>query len=187
MPTSEQLLMCIEPNGPLGHVPDVDKDYVMFVNHFVRVIVGCALYDSLVAKRVMSEFVGVSDEALALLIWENQEERWQDMVARGTNKSPKQGKYTDGGKSRTESGRSRKGKGWSNKGIRRFKELCMKIEENRKTQERKDFETNLLNEKKEELEAGRSKKRKPNMIAYVDDEDGAVDEVYTKSIGIVGV
>ena len=159
--------------------------YLVYLSDFMRVIVGCAMYDSFVAKLKISEFVGVSDEALALLIWENQEERWMDMVANGTSKSTKQGMYTDGGTSRNQSGRSRKGKGWSNKGIIRFNDLCKKVEENRKTQARKDLEDAFLAKKQEEASSGSGRKRKANLLTYANDEEEMVTKVYMELSGNV--
>lgn len=164
-----------------------DKNYVLFLDQFVRASIGCALFDSFVTNKRLSEFVGVTDEALALLMYENQEERWKDMAANGLAKSTKPGKYTDGGKSREKTGRSRKGKGWSGEGIKRFNVLCKHVERCRGRQDRKDMEQWYLATKQAEaLEAKDSKKRKCNAMHYAEDEV-VVDEVYVEPIRVVGV
>ena len=188
MPTFEDLEMTVHPITPLvGHIDADTEEYEMILEQFVRIVVGCALHDSCVTKRKISEFVGVSDEALALLIWENQEERWEDMVVTGTSKSTKEGKYTDGGKSIKGTGRSRKGKGWSIKGINRFTALCKQIEASRKTKDRREFETRFLRKKQEAEEAGSSKKKKDNTTTYADDNEDVLQDVYMESIEFVGV
>ena len=125
----------------------------------------------------------MTDEALALLIWENQEERWLDMVASGTNKSLLPGKYTDGGVSRVRTGRSRKGKGWSTRGVRRFNELCKLVENDRNTDERRRMEAKFLKDKQdEEMELRKNKRKRFSNVTYADDEDDSVKEIYVEKV-----
>ena len=61
----------------------------------------------------------VSDEALAILIYENNLDTWQDMVMRKiTKKSGVNRKYTNGGASQVDIGSSRRFQGWSTDGIK---------------------------------------------------------------------
>ena len=164
------------------------EGYMLFVDQFVRATIGCALFDGYATKRHVSEFVGVSDEALALLLWENQEDRWKEMAERGVAKSQLPGKYTDGGQCRRSTGRSRKGKGWSCKGINRFNKLCEKIEADRKTKDRKDMERYfLLDKQKTDVASNSKKKKKCNELVYSDDKEEQVDSVYVEHVNLVEI
>ena len=72
--------------------------YVDFFGLFVAPVVGKKRFDSLCWQQHLSNFVTISDEALALVIFENNYERWMDM---GKNKnwtsSNVRPKYTTGG------------------------------------------------------------------------------------------
>ena len=61
-------------------------------------VVGKKLFESLCWRQKVSQFVTVSDEALALLMYENNYERWTDMGKNGNWKSSAvRPKYTLGG------------------------------------------------------------------------------------------
>jgi hypothetical protein len=130
--------------------------YTKFFEVFIVHVVGAAKFRNKVATQFVSSFVTVGDEAFALLVLENCEEKWMDMYDKKETKSYKKNKYTDGGKS-SQGGRSRNLKGWSNKGLNRFNELYRLVKVDRA---RKDvaFEGTFL-EKMKEKYLGRKRRR----------------------------
>ncbi len=132
--------------------------FVEFVDRFVRVAVGAKKFDTLSVQQPMSTFVMVGDEAFALLIFENQEERWADMLQRNSTKSDKAAKCTDGGNSKNGTGRSRKAKGWDPAGLQRFNELFQLVKLDRMQPHAMEFETNHQLHQQQKKE--NSKKRK---------------------------
>ena len=98
--------------------------YTNFLDRFVRQVVGARKFDKWAVGLRISAFVKISDEAFAMLVYENQEDRWKQMLKDKTTKSTIAAKWTDGGKPKGDTGRSRKAKGWDNSGILRFNKLC---------------------------------------------------------------
>ena len=67
---------------PLSIVESRHKDipsYVDFFNLFVANVVGKKHFENVCWREKLSNYVTVSDEAIALLIYENNYERWTDM------------------------------------------------------------------------------------------------------------
>ena len=54
--------------------------YHDFVNSFIAPVVGKRTFDRSSYKYLFSRYVSVSDEAFALLIFENNYDRWLDMA-----------------------------------------------------------------------------------------------------------
>ena len=127
--------------------PDIYKD---FFNIFVRQIVGRREFDANCAQWVEgcseNDIASVSDEALALLCFENQFEVWQDVWQKSKGKicpisrkdeypqdwiTTKFTKYTT---KRDEKGMpiDTKDKSWTNKGFERFNELFKKVMKDRR-------------------------------------------------------
>ena len=72
--------------------------YIDFFNMFVANVVGKKTFESHCWRQKASQFVTVSDEALALLMYENNYERWTDMGKNDNWKSSAvRPKYTSGG------------------------------------------------------------------------------------------
>jgi hypothetical protein len=164
---------CVELGGEMMTIKDwltmrndVGGMYTIFFEKFVVQVVGVARYRSKVSSQFLSSFVTIGDEAFALLVLENCEEKWVDMHSNGVTKSKMKNKYTDGGSS-AKSGRSRMLKGWSNKGLNRFNELFKMVKKDR---ERKDvtFEGTFLNKTRDK---GQGRKRKRMVMRVVEDDD----------------
>ena len=141
-----------------------------FLDRFVKRVVGVKSHEDWAGKQLLSNWLMVSNEAFALLVHENQEERWKSLRKDPDKKMP--GKFTDGGgaKDLDKSGRNRKHRGWSNEGIRRCNDLFNKIEFERTTPERKKFEVECLQKKIKES----MKKNKSTKKIYDDDGDAPV-------------
>src|SRR5687768_10011769 len=74
------------------------KIYFNFAIHFVAVVIGRKKFDSYCWKHALSKFVTVSDEAFALLIFENNYDRWMNMAVNDDwSSSSVQPIYTSGG------------------------------------------------------------------------------------------
>src|SRR5687767_14558934 len=88
--------------------------YCDFVTFFVAPVVGKKRFESLCHREPLSNFVTISDEALALLIFQNNYDRWLDMGKNDNWKSSSvRPRYTTGGNaSQTpKSSTSKKSKG----------------------------------------------------------------------------
>ena len=133
--------------------------YCDFVTFFVAPVVGKKRFESLCWRENFSTFVTTSDEALALLLFENNYDRWIDM---GKNNQWKSScvcpKYTTGGNaSQTPKngndaidGSSLKGstcakyQGWSVEGIRKYNTYFDEIKAERESSLGQTFEEALL-------------------------------------------
>ena len=100
--------------------------YVDFFGLFVAPVVGKKRFDSLCWQQHLSNFVTISDEALALVIFENNYERWMDMEKNNNwTSSSVRPKYTTGGnafqtpKASKGINNSNKKNKWGKKGNRR--------------------------------------------------------------------
>ena len=138
------------------------SNYADFCNHFVRAVVGHRKFDQEKAKVPLSSFVTVSDEAFALLICENNKEKWLDMYEKGDRKkSDVAPKYTNGGNCSNTNAYAERCKGWSTKGTERYGALYHHVQQIRRQQAWKRFEAEYLETKKREYENERSlRKRK---------------------------
>ena len=154
--------------------------YNTFFDVFVKRVVGVRKFERHATKHLLSEFVTVTDEAFALLVYENQEDRWRIMAEDSTRKLVKEAKYTDGGggKDLPMSGKTRKGKGWSSSGMQRFNELCLEIHKERTSvKARSKFEKDYRKHKREEL---LNKKRKGSRKKDYDDDDSRPPQVFNE-------
>ena len=94
---------------------------------------------------VLSDFISISDEALAYIVLENNIEEWKDIAkgidVRSRSSTNRKTKYTHGG---NNSNGTRKG--WSVKGLKRFNQIFQEIKIKRDTTESKAKEKKLLDE-----------------------------------------
>ena len=96
-------------------------------------------------EKKISEFTTVSDEALAILIFENNLDTWKDMSEKNiTKNSSVAKKYTNGGTSKGAVTSSRRYQGWSSNGLKRFNELFDLVKENCESNCANDFEESFL-------------------------------------------
>ena len=58
------------------------ESYCMFASHFIAPVVGKQRYDNLCWRTTFSNYVSISDEAFALLIFENNYDCWISMAKR---------------------------------------------------------------------------------------------------------
>ena len=123
------------------------QDYCFFAKHFVSVVVGKKKFEGYSNRFAFSGYVTVSDEAFALLLLENNYNRWIDMGKTGNwLYSDVHPLYTSGGNvkqtpkpnnvnksiskknfpnlgTNLSTPSTAKYQGWSNKGIKRFNYL----------------------------------------------------------------
>jgi hypothetical protein len=137
--------------------------YIDFANYFVAPVVGKKRFDDHCCRIPFSKFVTPSDEALALVIFENNYDRWLSMATKGDWKSSTvRPLYTTGGnKSQTPSSTNKKKhkptaagismkatcarcQGWSPEGIKRFNELFDAIVQERSSELGKKFDEDFL-------------------------------------------
>ena len=77
---------------------EYEEEYFLFFLHFVSVVVGKKEFDDYSWKFGISKFVNVSNEAFALLIFENNFERWfNQAVSDNWSSSTIKPMYTTGG------------------------------------------------------------------------------------------
>jgi len=120
---------------------DTSSLYFLFIEYFVSSVVGKIHYNLCKSYKLLSEFTTVSDEALAILIYENNLETWKDMACRKiTKNSDVSRKYTNGGSSKGQVGSSRRYQGWSSSGMKRFNNLYNLVEKDCDSSHAKAFE-----------------------------------------------
>ena len=86
--------------------------YFKFIEYFIAPVVGKFFHKENRCERLISDYISVSDEAFAILIFENNYETWCDMVQRKDTKSSNVFcKYTNGGSSSGKNGSSRRYQG----------------------------------------------------------------------------
>ena len=141
----------------------------------------------------------VSDEAFALLLLENNYDRWVDIYRRQKGEvTPKRGqkrrefesdvptKYTKGGIVYDQTAKKQHPKGWSSEGIQRFNELFDSVKQDRK--ENKSFIKKWLTNKRAQMIGNtQSRKRKqPQPQARIEllesDDDDSIDDAASASI-----
>jgi hypothetical protein len=144
-----------------------DKLYFDFFDKFVKHVVGVANFKSSSTSKYVSSFVKISDEAFALLVLENCETRWRDMLRRGVTKSKLPCKYTDGGLS-LNNGRSRTHKGWSNAGLTRYNELFREVRSDR-SKPNQPFEGQYMLHRMENF-PNKAQESRGARVNYSDDE-----------------
>lgn len=144
--------------------------YFDFTSYFISNVIGKRNFDNRNWQFPLSRYVSICDEAFALLVFENNFDRWLDMAVRDdwTSSSVKP-KYTTGGnanqtpKSDKNVSLAKKGKssstdfsrtegfeendpstamyqGWSMKGIKRFNELYDLVKVERESTLGSEFE-----------------------------------------------
>jgi hypothetical protein len=161
---------------------DEEGRYTLFFEMFILHVVGAPVFRNKVTVALVSNFVTISDEAFALLVLENCEERWKLMRETTATKCKKANKYTDGGTS-VKSGKSKTFSGWSNKGLNRFNALFMMVKNDR---ERRDngFEGRFLERMKEKYP---KRKRKRVVVAENLDDGEPVCTVILDDMDMVPV
>ena len=56
------------------------EKYFLFASHFIAPVVGKKKFNSFESRFGISKYVSVSDEAFALLVFENNYDRWMSMA-----------------------------------------------------------------------------------------------------------
>ena len=95
--------------------------YEKFVDYLLSAVVGKRIYKSQKHKALLSTYTTVSDEAFALIVVENNWERWVDMHEHNNFKSSNiMPKFTNAGKTKYSSNGSsnHKYKEWSAAGLK---------------------------------------------------------------------
>jgi hypothetical protein len=117
-----------------------NEAYIFFCEHFLKCIVGNTTFNKMQKLNLkLSEIATPSDEALGLLLLENNEFKWLSEAQNKGNRSNQDGnwnndkpKYTSGGRSKgTTKGLTRRYGGWKSDGIKRFNELIDLVKEDR--------------------------------------------------------
>ena len=115
--------------------------YYDFIEYFVSSVVGKNFYKFHKTDKLLSEYTTVSDEALAILIYENNIDTWKDMASKKITKNSSVGrKYTNGGSSNGEIASSRRYQGWSSCRIKYFNELFDLVKLDHESPHAKQFE-----------------------------------------------
>ena len=118
--------------------------YYDFISYSVSAVIGKMNYKKKSCSIVLLKYATVSDEAIALLILENNYETWMDMALTGNTKTSKVlQKETNGGKSQGKVATSQHNRGWSDEGLCQFNELFDLVQKNRETPFAKEYEENF--------------------------------------------
>ena len=109
-----------------------------FVPHILACVVGKVKMRNEKKKRCISDFVTASDEAFALLLWENGSERWQAECDGKSGKELPETKYTKNGAG------AKANEGWISAGIKRHNDLIEQVLKDRAEEETGAVEQGLL-------------------------------------------
>ena len=103
---------------------DTTGVYLEFLEYFVSLVTGKNKFKYNCCDKLLSEYVMVCNEALAILIFKNNIDTWKDLLDNNITKNSSFKKpNTNGGSSKGETARSHKYQGWSSEGIDQFNEL----------------------------------------------------------------
>jgi hypothetical protein len=151
-----------------------EEHYFMFVQEFVRIVVGKKRWTHQCFRLNLSEYCSASGEAFVLLTLENNYMRWSDMAETGDygdkNHTAPPPLYTNAGKSNRKLGTARPFQGWSVEGYERFDVLHKLVLADRAKQSRCRFEEMLKNILMEE---NTKKRQRPE-----EEEDDGGEVVY---------
>ena len=116
--------------------------YGWFATQFLPAVVGSRCWNANYRKKTLSLFVSISDEAFALVSFENNYERWSDMFQQKNTKSSRVAAlWTNSGAS-LKDGQSKRFRGWAIAGIEKYNSYYDAIKKDR--DQNPDFEVNLL-------------------------------------------
>jgi len=110
--------------------------YINFCTHFLKCVVG-QRFDEKMSKNIrLSKIVTPSDEALALILIENNEARWLTQFDAHDNldHDPSRmlpSKFTSTGQMKKGKGFTKKSYGWTPSGIQHFNNLVVRIRKDR--------------------------------------------------------
>jgi hypothetical protein len=144
LPTVRKMLLMRAPKNSNGNgLPCTNNAYHYFFAHFVKCVVGLIKFNRGWNTGNLYKLVTPSDEALGLLLLENNEERWIAEHARGGTETMHQqvenepvpdlplSKYTSNGKKESR-GYTKKNQGWKEAGVVRFNALVKNVIYDRK-------------------------------------------------------
>ena len=116
--------------------------YGWFCTIFLPCVIGTKEWQSHYRRHELGEFVSTSDEAFALVNYENNVERWLDMYKRRDLKaSDVRAQWTNSGDS-VKDGKSKRFRGWAEAGVAQYNAHYKAVRADRA--EYPDFETTLL-------------------------------------------
>ena len=136
--------------------------YKKFVDYLLSAVVGKHVCESCKHKALVSTYTTISDEAFALIVVENNWERWVDMHEQNNFKSSNiMPKFTNAGKTQYSSNGSsnQKYKGWSAAGLKQFNEIFLMVKQNRNMKHALKWEEAFKLKKEQDYVAERVNKK----------------------------
>ena len=166
------------------------ESYCVFASHFIAPVVGKQRYDNLCWQTTFSSYVSKSDEAFALLIFENNYDCWTSMAeSNDWGTSVVKPAFTNGGNSiqtpKTASNTrkhnsnalvsavpsftssSSRFQDWSAHGIKKFSKLFVLVEKEQMSSFGSQFEDNYLQHCNKVREQGKKKQNRTNVLYEV--------------------
>lgn len=152
LPTVRKMLLMRAFQSPRTGNPCSNDAYLYFFAHFVKCIVGLIKFNRGWNTGNLYKLVTPSDEALALLLLENNEERWIAEHAQSTENVQRDdaapmpdlplSKYTSNGKKQSR-GYTKKNQGWKEAGVIRFNALVVSVINDRRLHGGKEWQDKL--------------------------------------------
>lgn len=142
---------------------DNQGHYANFVEYFLSAVIGKQDYNKVKHKSLLSSYATSSDESFALIVLENNIERWIDMHEQNNQKSSTvMPKYTNAGKTKYHQNGSsnQRYKGWSAKGLKRYNKLFELVRNDRKKPYAVEWEESFRLRKEEQFVSENINKRK---------------------------
>jgi hypothetical protein len=154
---------------------DKGKWYTVLFTSFMPGVVGVVKWRKNAPYTFVKRFVTIGDEAFTLLVLDNYEDRWIQMLNDGKTSGKYKAKYTNGGVARQD-GSTRADKGWSNKGLNRFNELFNMVKKDRERQN-VPFEANLMELVRSDPDVVKQKRKEKRLYPEEGEKcEGVADE-----------
>ena len=157
-----------------GRMRADSEKYADLFDTFLPCVVGRKKWRKSVTTTLVSNFVTVSDEALCLVILENNRNSWINAVEGDEGHVGRLTKFTMDGCGQN----ARKHKGWSRDGWNRYNELYQLVKRDRESEAGKDMEKRYLETKADEAasksSAGKRKKVVEDKAGGASDNDNEI-------------
>jgi hypothetical protein len=146
--------------------------YVWFCEYFLEPVIGTGKWRANRYNLPIRKFVTPSDEAFAMLVYENNYNKWYE--CHRTEKEPEgrteKALWTSGGDKNNHGHSNKKYCGWAREGLEQFNDFYKKVEKDRKGVP--GFEKRLLKHLLDELAKENKKPQKKKPSTAVDEMDG---------------
>lgn len=147
------------------------RTYLWFCENFLEPVIGTAKWKANKCKQQVRKFVTPSDEAFAVLVYENNYRKWYECFYDHDPKNrTEKALWTSGSEQNRHGHSNKKFCGWAREGLEHFNDVYKKVEKDRKGVP--GFEKSLLQHLLEEYEKANPKTNRKKTIEATDEMAG---------------